>query len=181
MRRGLEDNSGVLVVRSRHGVWSVSFNCFVVVVGLGMSLLGAVGLLGLIDLPIPLLVFLAGPISALGGVLGLTTRFEIDLNGVTCVDIIWGRRRIAWTDVREVNFHTNYFNSYSVTLFPHDKNTKRLMLDLSSVQNGHELARAILEAAATANPNVRFTGGHHYGPPPYGVFPEASLGPRQDA
>lgn len=81
-----------------------------------------------------------------------------------------------------MSFHTNYFNSYSVMLLPHaTKNVGRVMLYLAFVQNGHELAKAIIEAAASANPSVRFTGGHHYGPGPYGIFPEATRGPRQEA
>lgn len=164
-----EDDVGG-VVRSRHGVWSALYNLFVVGLGVGMFMMGAQYLLGLRETLWETMLLLGpGALLVYVGLAGLSMRLAIDLEGIS-LKSIWGAREAKWPDVETVRFRTNYFGAYTVILYLGVPGNRRFQVMVGLARNGHELGKAILEASSVSNPAVRFTGAHHYGPPPYGIF-----------
>lgn len=168
------------VVTSRHGLWSVLRNLTAIVLGAGVLLLGALNFSGFLhEIRYLLLSLIMGPVIAYAGIPGLALHVEIDREGVKYRSL-WGKWRVRWLDVEEVNVRTNFYGSYGVRLLASRENNRRFSFFTGYAQNGHELGIAILEASSTANPSMRFTGAHRYGPHPFGMFLEASLDPLQD-
>lgn len=120
--------------------------------------------------PAVLLGFVAGPAIALIAVTGMTLKLRVDLDGIDKRDL-WGRRRVRWDRVREIQIVPTFFSTYGINVYL-TTNERRLSLMLPFVGNRMEVARAILEAATIANPDVVVRGlvGSPYGEPPYGVF-----------
>jgi hypothetical protein len=78
----------------------------------------------------------------------------------------------SWNEVYAINVMPNFFWSYNLILGVPERK-RGLFLLTSFLGNGHTVIKAILEAAQAANPEVKLVGWHHFGPPPYGIFPEA--------
>ena len=100
----------------------------------------------------------------------ISAQYEVDKDGIK-VRHWWRKHYVFWGDIERVTFQTNFGFGYIVHIKKKGK-VRLIRLFLAGVGNGHELGKAMIEAATLANPEIRFLGMHEYGPPPYGIFTE---------
>jgi hypothetical protein len=161
----------VAVVKSRQSVESVVLNLLSIVGGGVAFPYGGVLYLASGAGPtfMGILMLLTGLVLLYAGLTGISTSLVVSLEGIR-VRSLWGSREVSWREVQTLHFQTNYFNKYSARIVLDDPDKRPVGLLLGLLGNSHELGKALVEAAYTSNPEIRFSGAHHYGPPPYGIF-----------
>lgn len=164
------------IVRSRHSVFSVTLSLAMVALALVLftfetgqlvprddSLLLNIGGIG------------AGLLLAYVGLASLTSRYRIDLSGIERRDL-FGHRYVHWEDAEQVFVLTDYFGGFNLIVGVRAGRGLRVMTSL--IGNRVEVAKAVIEAATTANPRTVLSGwgAKAYGAPPFGIF-----GSKEDA
>ncbi|MCA9839506.1 MAG: hypothetical protein KC422_21530 [Trueperaceae bacterium] len=152
------------------------FTYLLAILFFGMGVLGIGGFLG------SLFQGLQQPFLALGAlILGFTglsfslsipfLKYEITIKGVK-IRQLTGTRFISWNDMRAITAQPTFFGAYNFGVYTKPGKGKNAILYTSILPKHHTVAKAIIEAGTTSNPeivpNVWVKGV--YGPPPYGIF-----------
>ena len=126
-------------------------------------------------------IFLKLPFFLLGSlVLGwFSLTFATQSNQVTTHGMrqrsIWGERFLRWDNTWQIAASTAYdlgpFIGLTISLLPYGDDRSSIDIMVAFYGNRHQLAKAIAEAAVTANPKVVVSPRiiETYGPPPYGL------------
>jgi hypothetical protein len=169
--------TGEQIITSQQSLWSVLLSLFGLVCGVAFLKFGIDALTGRISQGAFLMVaaLLSGFLVLLGASIGLTSNYKVSLQGIN-VNHWWRRQYIKWADVSRITFITNLGWGYVVSIKLKSDQKREIALIPAFLGNGHQLSKAIIEAATLANPRINFVGMHEYGPPPYGIFTNKGSG-----
>jgi len=161
---------GEVVVRSRHTVFSVGRSAGAIATSMAFLVLVS-------GLWVPLddsVVIVVGEIVcvlffAWGGLIGLTGRYWVSLAGIGKRDV-FGHRTVEWSAVEKIQVNPDFFGGFSLDVCV--RGSQRMLVRTNLVGNRDEVAKAVVEAATTANPRLVLIGwwADVYGNPPFGVF-----------
>lgn len=98
-----------------------------------------------------------------------TGRYRISLSGIDKRDV-FGHRSVEWLNVDKITVVPNYFGAFNLDLSV--RGARKMRVLTSVLGNKVEVAKTVVEAATTANPQLVLVGWwvDVYGAPPFGIF-----------
>lgn len=161
---------GAPSIRSRHTTFSIGLAAFALAGSMTFLILAS-------GLWVPradsvLLVALqvwCGIFLGWGGLVGFTGRYRVSLTGIDKRDV-FGHRTVEWQTVDKITVVPNYFGAFSLDLSV--RGARKMRVLTAAVGNKVDVAKAVVEAATTANPRLVLVGWWEdvYGSPPFGIY-----------
>lgn len=167
---GAAMTDGEPCIRSRHTTFSLGLGAFALAGSMTFLLLASGWWVPRVDsVMLVVLQVSCGLFLGWGGLIVFTGRYRISLSGIDKRDV-FGHRSVEWLNVDKITVVPNYFGAFNLDLSV--RGARKMRVLTSVLGNKVEVAKTVVEAATTANPQLVLVGWwvDVYGAPPFGIF-----------